>query len=108
MLCSVNSEIVGRILFSRIALKLRHICDVKIHKKDMIFLYQEMTEWFPHFSKGFIFMKLKPSRKFPNLQYIKSSKADFLMFWKKAFVFVSSEKLIDFLGICLHVELTDR
>ena len=75
-LYTINSEIFARILFSQLTLK--HIfVTLKIRDKGVIYQYQLTTEWFAN-SWGFYFhetphmrrfAKIKPMRKFPNLQY---------------------------------------
>ena len=69
---NANSEILARILFLRMALK--DIFTIfKICNLDMIYPHQLTRDFF--FCKTLLlgsFVKIKPSRKFPNLQYAPS------------------------------------
>ena len=64
---TVNLEIFTRILFSRIALK-THIFDIRILEKGMIYLSSVNDRVVSPIHEGFIFGKIKPLRKFSNLQ----------------------------------------
>ena len=74
---TVNSEIFARISFSRIASK-DIFSMLKIRDFGMIYLHQKMTKRFSHSRGSYFretsrkrsFAKIKPSRKFSNLQYI--------------------------------------